>query len=162
MATRSLIAKQIAEDKFRTIYCHWDGYLDHNGRVLLEHYNTPEKLDELLALGSISFLAPKVNPDPDRPHTFDEPQDDVTRAYARDRGDELHPAQDLTYKELTDERSWADYVYVFGEDGKWRYTQPWQEDKSLKDLEEALNPPALTEEECPDLEEVDDSPQQTM
>ena len=51
---------------------------------------------------------------------------------------------------------------MFGEDGKWRYTQPWQEDKSLKDLEEALNPPELTEEECPDIDNVDDSPQQTM
>ena len=146
MATRSLIAKQVGEDKFRTIYCHWDGYLEHNGKVLLEHYNTHEKLDELLGLGSISFLAPKVNPDPDKPHTFENPQQDVVQAYARDRGDEFHPAQDLSYQELTDERSWADYVYVFGEDGKWRYTQPWQEDKSLKDLDEAVNALETTEE----------------
>ena len=146
MATRSLIAKQVGEDKFRTIYCHWDGYLEHNGKVLLEHYNTHEKLDELLGLGAISFLAPKVNPDSDKPHTFENPQQDVVQAYARDRGDEFHPAQDLSYQELTDERSWADYVYVFGEDGKWRYTQPWQEDKSLKDLDEAVNALETTEE----------------
>lgn len=151
MATRSLIAKQVGEDKFRTIYCHWDGYLEHNGKVLLEHYNTPEKLDELLGLGAISFLAPKVNPDPGKPHTYENPQEDVTRAYARDRGDEFHPAQDLSYQELTDERSWADYVYVFGEDGKWRYAQPWQEDKSLKDLEEAVNALEQTEEPQMDM-----------
>ena len=151
MATRSLIAKQVGEDKFRTIYCHWDGYLEHNGKVLLEHYNTHEKLDELLGLGSISFLAPKVNPDPDKPHTFENPQQDVVQAYARDRGDEFHPAQDLSYQELTDERSWADYVYVFGEDGKWRYAQPWQEDKSLKDLDEAVNALETTEEPKMDM-----------
>ena len=74
MSTRSLIAKQIGEDKFRTIYCHCDGYLEHNGRILLEHYNTVEKLDELLGLGSLSFLAPKINPDTEKPHSFEEPQ----------------------------------------------------------------------------------------
>ena len=146
MSTRSLIAKQIGEDKFRTIYCHCDGYLEHNGRILLEHYNTVEKLDELLGLGSLSFLAPKINPDTEKPHSFEEPQEDVVLAYARDRGDEFHPAIDINYEELTDERSWADFVYVFGEDGKWRYTQPWQEDKSLKDLEEAVNALEQTEE----------------
>ena len=162
MATRSLIAKQIAEDKFRTIYWHWDGYLDHNGRVLLDHYNTPEKLDELLALGPISFLAPKLNPDPNIPHTFENPQQDVVQAYARDRGEEFHPAVELSFDELMDDRTWADYVYIFDQEGKWKYVQPWKEDKSLRDVKEDLEAPALTEEECPDLEEVDDSPQQTM
>lgn len=22
----------------RSIYCHWDGYLDHNGRILFQYY----------------------------------------------------------------------------------------------------------------------------
>lgn len=162
MATRSLIAKQIAEDKFRTIYCHWDGYLDHNGRVLLDHYNTPEKLDELLALGPISFLAPKLNPDPNMPHTFENPQQDVVQAYARDRGEEFHPAVELSFDELMDDRAWADYVYIFDQEGKWKYVQPWKEDKSLRDVKEDLEAPELTEEECPDIDDVDDSPQQTM
>ena len=51
MSTRSYIAKQIGDNKYRTIYCHSDGYLTYNGAMLLDHYNSPEKLDELLRLG---------------------------------------------------------------------------------------------------------------
>ena len=30
MSTRSMIAKQIAEDEYLAVYCHQDGYLSHN------------------------------------------------------------------------------------------------------------------------------------
>ena len=91
MSTRSLIAMQIEEDKYRTIYCHSDGYLTYNGAMLLDYYNTPEKVKELIDLGSISFLAKKLNPDPSKPHSFnyDERQEDVVVAYGRDRGEKM-------------------------------------------------------------------------
>lgn len=56
MSTRSMIAKQIAEDEYLAVYCHQDGYLSHNGALLLDCYNTPEKVDALLALGELSHL----------------------------------------------------------------------------------------------------------
>ena len=89
MSTRSYIAKQIADNKFRTIYCHSDGYLTHNGALLLDHYSEADKLDELLNLGDISCLEPTINPDPTKPHSFnyDERQEGVVIAYGRDRGD---------------------------------------------------------------------------
>ena len=37
MSTRSYIAKQIGDNQFHTIYCHSDGYLTHNGAMLLDH-----------------------------------------------------------------------------------------------------------------------------
>ena len=86
MSTRSYIAKQIGDNKYRTIYCHSDGYLTYNGAMLLDHYNSPEKLDELLRLGDLSCLGVNINPDPSRPHSFDHKkrQDGVTVAYGRD------------------------------------------------------------------------------
>lgn len=59
MSTRSLIAKENDDGTFRTVYCHHDGYLTYNGAMLLDHYNTPERIDKLLDLGDLSFLAPK-------------------------------------------------------------------------------------------------------
>ena len=89
MSTRSYIAKQIGENQYKTIYCHSDGYLTHNGAMLFDHYSNADKLDELLNLGDISYLAPNIYPDPSKPHSFkyDERQDGVIVAYGRDRGD---------------------------------------------------------------------------
>lgn len=56
MSTRSLIAIKQTDGTVKSIYCHWDGYVSHNGRLLIEHYATPEAVEELLALGPLSAL----------------------------------------------------------------------------------------------------------
>ena len=111
MATRSTIS--IVESKAkdapgRQIYCHWDGYCSNNGILLLEHYNTPERVNALIGLGAISSLTPNIAPQEEgvlkkwnsdkgeydsivtkEPHTFDNPHHGVVVAYHRDRGEEL-------------------------------------------------------------------------
>ena len=57
MGTHSIIAKQIGEDKYLTIFCHYNGYPDDNGATLLKHYNTPERVDALFALGDLEIRA---------------------------------------------------------------------------------------------------------
>jgi len=55
MATRSIIAK--LDDKgVQAIYCHNDGYLSNNGKILDQHYHDVNKVDELLLLGDCSSL----------------------------------------------------------------------------------------------------------
>lgn len=56
MATRSNIGIKLDNGSIEMIYCHWDGYLSYNGKILLEHYNTTEKVNELIKLGNISTL----------------------------------------------------------------------------------------------------------
>ena len=51
MGTRSTIALEFADGTVEQVYCHWDGYLDHNGAILKEHYSDPYKLRELIDLG---------------------------------------------------------------------------------------------------------------
>lgn len=80
MGTRSYIAKQIGDNQFLTIYCQLNGYPEHNGDLLVNHYNTPEKVDELLALGDLYYLREFVAPDPDFPHCVDDAQPGVTLA----------------------------------------------------------------------------------
>ena len=56
MATRSYIGKLNPDNTVSYIYCHYDGYPEHNGVILQEHYSTPFKVDQLLALGDLSVL----------------------------------------------------------------------------------------------------------
>ena len=56
MATRSTIAIAREDGTVAKIYCHWDGYLEYNGDLLVKYYNTPEKVEALIALGDLSAL----------------------------------------------------------------------------------------------------------
>ena len=87
MSTRSYIAMKTGENTYRAVYCHYDGYLEYNGRMLLEHYNTQERVEKLLDLGCISSLREKLEPDAGSHHCFDTPDKDVTVFYGRDRGE---------------------------------------------------------------------------
>lgn len=58
MGTRSYIGKVI-NGRVHSIYCHWDGYPEGVGSVLLQHYDS-EKVDGLLELGGISALQETV------------------------------------------------------------------------------------------------------
>lgn len=140
MSTRSFIAKQIGDDKYLTIYCHSDGYLSYNGAMLIDHYDSEEKVDELLKLGDLSCLCKKLNPDPSKPYSFDydERQEDVTIAYGRDRGDKNIEAQTLTMEQLDDPDNWIEYVYIFNKDDGWKYFHSGQSEKGLRDIEEDL------------------------
>ena len=69
MATRSRIAIENEDGTVDSIYCHWDGYPSHNGKILKEHYSDRAKLKQLIELGSISSLGSKIEPTGE--HTFD-------------------------------------------------------------------------------------------
>jgi hypothetical protein len=56
MSTRSRIGMTMPDGTVQSVYCHHDGYLKHNGLILLECYSDPEKLQELLNLGALSGL----------------------------------------------------------------------------------------------------------
>ena len=56
MGTRSMIGMVEADNSVSAIYCHWDGYLSHNGKLLDQHYDSDVKVAELLALGDLSTL----------------------------------------------------------------------------------------------------------
>lgn len=108
MATRSRIRMVLPTGEAKSIYCHWDGFPSHQAPILKEHYNTTEKVRELMALGAISYLAPKVKPDEGVAHSFDKPAKDVVVAYHRDRGDELQLGHDdgEEYDYLWDGERW--------------------------------------------------------
>jgi hypothetical protein len=81
MGTRSTIALEFADGTVQQVYCHWDGYLDNNGVILLQHWSDPFKLRELIDLGDMSSLGERIGTQ----HPFDKaPQGECT-FYLRDR-----------------------------------------------------------------------------
>lgn len=87
MSTNSRIGIKRLDGTEKYIYCHWDGYIEHNGLLLQLCYDTPEKIEKLLVLGNISVLAEYL--ETDKEHSFNNPCPNVVIAYHRDRGEEL-------------------------------------------------------------------------
>ena len=71
MATRSVIAK-LDDRGIQAIYCHNDGYLSNNGKILDQHYQNEVKVDNLIAQGDASSLKDTI---------------EDTIFYHRDKGD---------------------------------------------------------------------------
>ena len=118
MGTRSKIAIENADGTVTAIYCHWDGYPEGNGKTLAENYQHREKVQQLIDLGYISSLHEFVFPEGE--HSFDKPEDDVTVAYHRDRGEDLRKEQYDSAEDylLSDVEEWG---YLFTSEGKWIY-----------------------------------------
>jgi hypothetical protein len=88
MATRSNIGLQNLDGTVEYVYSHWDGDLSWNGVLLHTHYNSEKQVRELLARGNISSLGKRITPEVWEEHNFNNPADNVTTFYGRDRGDE--------------------------------------------------------------------------
>ena len=110
MATRSTIALEFADGTVHQVYCHWDGYLEHNGRILQLHYMDPFKVRSLIDGGSVSSLAPSI----DRPegHSFDKSVDGYTVFYARDRGEDLQISKFKDYADYRKNAQGEEYNYI--------------------------------------------------
>ena len=113
----------------KSVYCHWDGYLEHNGSILQEHYDSA-KANYLVALGDMSTLRSEIG----EAHAFsyhDLPKDEVEAFkattenmctfYGRDRGEEgveFKVAHNFSeFLEQVDHCG-AEYYYVM-ENGQW-------------------------------------------
>lgn len=132
MSTRSSIMVRNADGTVTGIYCHFDGYPSHNGRLLVDHYNEEQKVRELVSLGDMSYLAENINPDSSREHKFDgEKQEGVCLFYHRDRGEPWEDTAPKTDSEFGflhyNEQA---YNYLF-DNGRWHVKgcgeKTWQE-----------------------------------
>lgn len=95
MATRSTIALEFADGTIGQVYCHWDGYLAHNGKILFDNYSNPFTLRDLIDLGDVSSLKPTIGTkhafsqfDAEMPgEEYNALYGNMTTFYGRDRGE---------------------------------------------------------------------------
>ena len=79
----------------KSVYCHWDGYLSFNGRILQESYDS-SRANQLVALGDLSSLRATIG-EKHAFSSFDLPAEEVEAFktftenmctfYGRDRGE---------------------------------------------------------------------------
>ena len=91
--------------------------------ILREHYNTAEKVRELLSLGDLSLLAERIALEPDEEHGF-APADrieNVTVAYHRDANEPLTPPRHDPSISVMLSRDWdIGWFYLFDPNsGNW-------------------------------------------
>lgn len=146
MATRSTIAIAREDGTVAKVYCHWDGYLENNGDILIKYYNTPEKVEELLSYGDISSLGTSVGkqhpfgPDYNNPGTAKDlaykaaEEAGWTTFYGRDRGETNIDARVYASIEEYEDHQFEEFNYLFIE-GRWYYKSY---DKKVRDVKEQL------------------------
>jgi hypothetical protein len=115
MSTRSNIGILNSDGTVNYIYCHFDGYLEHNGNILNEHYTAEAKVRELIMLGDLSSLGIVIGEKQDFNGIRNK---QWCLAYGRDRGESGTEARTCSYVDYTKEY-FEEYVYLFTPDKGW-------------------------------------------
>ena len=120
MATRSTISLIHEDGSVIGIYCHWDGYPEHNGEILNKSYTDNKSVLKLIGLGQLSILGNHIEPTGED-HSFENAEDDVCVAYHRDRGEDLNIYTSKSKKEFLE--NYAEEYNYFFENGIWTYKE---------------------------------------
>ncbi len=162
MGTRSDNIVHRTDSKWARIYCHWDGYLEHNGKILFEHYNSQEQAEALVALGHLSSLAETIGkkhdfdwhmnlltenrkrPEAEQLNREDQPEAKMCNFYGRDRGETEVDAKafDSLNAAWPGDDCGTEFTYVFEKD-RWYVGNPDEGSQSLVQLSDALDDPSI-------------------
>ena len=118
MATRSTVAIENNDGTVSQVYCHWDGYLEGVGKTLLEHYNTREAVEKLLASGSISSLGEYVSDDEKSFDKKHDDEDDYTVYYTY-RGEDPVIEEFESLSDYEENHQYEEFEYIFTQDNVW-------------------------------------------
>ena len=131
MGTRSRIGYELPDHSVVSVYCHWDGYVEGNGRILVEHYQDREAVKELIDGGSMSSLRTTQTWESEimkdgRDYVLDENgqiQYTHTREpqpqYHTERGDELD-VQHTSFDDFCSDMCGEEFVYLYDLNGNWK------------------------------------------
>lgn len=128
MGTRSFISIKHKDNSYSGVYCHWDGYPEHNGKILKEDYQERAKVVDLIDGGDISSLKTNTTWE----STFKDDAYTNTREsqplYYYERGDEdVDPKHFKTYQQMYKyaKGCWCEFIYIFDDrkvdQPKWSY-----------------------------------------
>jgi len=117
MGTRSRIGIQLKDNSVLSVYHHWDGYPSWLGRILTTHYNSRDKVAELIDGGDMSVcwtddcfrtsdgkIAKKAEYGPQ---------------YYSERGENCPPRLDDLF-EFLDKKNNEEYAYIWTVNDEWK------------------------------------------
>ena len=114
MATRSTISIENLDGSINTIYCHYDGYISHNGVILQTKYNDRKLVEQLVSGGAISVLGSSISP---VPLNFDEPTA-YTKYYSY-RGEVTAIDYYKNFADYEENHQYEEFEYLFTKDNVW-------------------------------------------
>ena len=140
MSTRSRIGIQHEGNSITSVYCHWDGYPEFNGRILRDHYDTVEKVRELIDGGNISALHTNAG-------WNNETLPEVGPLYYTSRGESIEdnaPRFDDDIFDFLKKENNEEYAYIFSVNHEWvcMKMNQWEDDKQPEKVEIPAGPVA--------------------
>ena len=115
MGTRSAIAVRNPDATYDIVYCHWDGYPEHQMPILTTRYDTAKKARKMIAPGSMSTLSATTD--------WDGNIMEVGPRYYIDRGELDCQPRRLTAGEIHKFafNMGCEYLYTYVPRWGWRY-----------------------------------------
>ena len=131
MATRSRIGIQLPDNSILSVYCHWDGYPEWMGRILKTHYNTKEKVAELIDGGDMS--SPWTNERWSN-DLLDRHREEYGPQYYSQRGEDCPPRLDADLCEFLLPDNNEEFAYVYRNDEWVCYNMNQFDDTKLPEI----------------------------
>ena len=113
MSTRSRIGLELADGSILSVYHHWDGYESWLGRILKTHYNTKEKIAELIDGGDMSSCWTNMRWTKEGAEEVEE----YGAEYYSGRGEDCPPRLDANKYDYLAEGE--EYAYIYTLKGEW-------------------------------------------
>jgi len=118
MATRSRIGIQLSDGSILSVYHHWDGYPEWLGRILTTHYNTKDKVTELIDGGDMSscWTNERWSGVNEYGGQMKEETTEYAPRYYSQRGEDCPPRLDAHWGDFIN--NGEEYGYIF-KNGEW-------------------------------------------
>lgn len=110
MGTASMIGIYNDDGSVTATYCHYDGYLSYNGKLLVQSYNTPEAAEAVANAGYLSGLTSDLDHD--------------LRAAVHQNEKPVVYNSVKTFLKCGDNHAGAHYLYLFNGEA-WLYTNTY-------------------------------------
>ena len=134
MGTRSRIGYELPNHSVVSVYCHWDGYVEGNGKILVEHYQNRDDVKQLIDGGSMSSLRARATWN-DGPMLRDEDGEYIRDAqgyimsegdrepqplYHSERGEEVEVLHTSFDEFVSGNLGGEEYAYLFDLNDNWK------------------------------------------
>jgi hypothetical protein len=134
MGTRSRIGIEMPDHTVVSVYCHWDGYVEGNGKTLVKYYQNRDDVLELIDGGSMSSLRTRGTWDPSSAlrdengeyihdaagHLMYENDREPQPLYHSERGEEVEVLHTSFDEFVSGNLGGEEYAYLFDLNDNWK------------------------------------------